>query len=344
MAAVKICSKPWNSNTPPKKILAIRFQALGDTVITLPYLQYLSEKYPNTQLDFLTRKETADIPKSIRLFNKVYVLSGGRNNKLILLHALLLLPLLLLQNYDIVLDLQNNKVSRIVRCLLFPKAWSEFDKFSPISAGERTRLTIEAAGLGKIDMKQRFQLKNKNSGINKLKAKKWDGLSELIVLNPAGFFKTRNWNIENYIAFVEFWLHKKPNTTFLLLGDNRINDKAKIVEEAFEGRVINLVNQTSVAEAFAVIQQVKFMLTEDSGLMHMAWTSGIPTLALFGSTRSDWSAPQGKYSKCFTSSDLECGCCMAAECKYGDVHCLTRYTPEYIVKEALLLLNKVSEA
>lgn len=44
--------KPWRKSYAPKKILAMRFQALGDTVITLPYLQSLKRRYPAIQLHF----------------------------------------------------------------------------------------------------------------------------------------------------------------------------------------------------------------------------------------------------------------------------------------------------
>ena len=344
MNGEKINFKAWRKDKAPKKILAVRLHAMGDTVITLPYLQFLAEKYPDAQLDFLTRKETAEIPECLELFHKVYALGGGRTNKLILLHALLLLPKLLMQNYDVVLDLQKNKISRVFRMLLFPKAWSEFDRFSSQSAGERTRLTIEAAGLGSIALGGKFRLKNKNLGIDKLLAYGWNRTDDLVVINPAGFFKTRNWGIENYIEFCRMWLFQKPASCFLLLGDARIKEKARLIEDSLPGKVINLVNHTSVAEAFSILQKTKFMLTEDSGLMHMTWTSGVPTLALFGSSRSNWSAPQGPYSKCLNSSDLACGACMAAECKYGDVRCLTRYTPQTVVDEAFLLLNKTAKA
>ena len=94
-------------------------------------------------------------------------------------------------------------------------------------------------------------------------------------------------------------------------------------------------------EAFAIINKSYFVLTEDSGLMHMSWVSGIPTLALFGSSRRDWSAPQGEHSLCLNSSDLECGNCLLAICKYGDIHCLTRYTPEFVFDRSISLLKRI---
>ena len=40
---------PWRSPDPPERILAIRLQALGDTVLTLPYLQALRSLHPSTR-------------------------------------------------------------------------------------------------------------------------------------------------------------------------------------------------------------------------------------------------------------------------------------------------------
>ena len=59
---------------------------------------------------------------------------------------LLLQPLLLVNKYDVVLDLQNNRLSRLVRRSLRSTAWGSFDRFSPLPGGERTRRTIEDAG------------------------------------------------------------------------------------------------------------------------------------------------------------------------------------------------------
>jgi ADP-heptose:LPS heptosyltransferase len=76
--------------------------------------------------------------------------------------------------------------------------------------------------------------------------------------------------------------------------------------------------------------------------MHMAWLSGIPTLALFGSTRSEWSRPLGDHTLLLDSSDLSCGGCMESTCRFGDNHCLTRYTPQQVYTHAIGLIKKLN--
>src|ERR1700680_1422963 len=111
---MNISCKPWTRKNPPQRILAIRLQAMGDVVITLPYLQCLRNALPpEGRLDFLTREETEDIPKNIDLFDHVYSIGGGRKFKKQLWSTFLLLPRLFIQRYDVVVDLQNNMLSRI---------------------------------------------------------------------------------------------------------------------------------------------------------------------------------------------------------------------------------------
>ncbi len=325
----------------PKRILAIRLQAMGDTVITLPYLQHLKRSLPEGHiLDFLTREEVDSIPRNIQLFDKVYAIRGGRNTQKQLVYAALLLPALIIRSYNIVIDLQNNIVSRYIRHALSPGLWSSFDRFSAKSAGLRTQETIEKIGAGKNFADTNFILKNPLEANEILYRNGWNGHSRLVVLNPAGAFETRHWLIQNYAEFAKLFLEKYPDIMFVLLGTEKLNTAADYLQNKLQGKLISLIRQTNAAQAFAIIQKTMLVLTEDSGLMHFAWVSGIPTLALFGSTRSDWSRPLGEKSMLLDSSDLTCGNCMLEHCTYGDTRCLTRYSPEFVFEKALKLLNK----
>lgn len=339
VTSMSIIAKRWQKKQWPKSVLAIRLQAMGDLVITLPYLQALRNSLPpETTLDLLTRKEVDPIPKSLKLFNHIYSIRGGRNFKKQCIYAFLLLPKIIMKRYDVVLDLQNNLISRTTKKVVRPEAWSQFDKVSPLSAGERTRLTIEAIGLGKITATYKYQFKSDLNAEEILKANGWNGVSDLVIINPAGAFPSRNWSLENYAKFTISWLKRYPFTQFVILGTNTIMTKAAYLEINIK-ELINLTGKTSAAQAFAIIQQAKLVLSEDSGLMHMAWISGVSTLAIFGSTRSDWSRPLGEHSFFLDSSDLPCGNCMLINCKYGTTQCLTRFTPEFVFEKAVELMN-----
>jgi heptosyltransferase II len=344
ITTIDIASQPWKDIYPPKRILAIRLQALGDTVITLPYLQALRNSLPaDVKIDFLTRKDFAVVPESLVLFDKVYKVNGNRNSRKRFIYACMLLPRLLINRYDVVIDLQNNNISRMVRKWIRPKAWSEFDRFSPNAAGERTRITIESAGLGRNFLDPRFIFKQPHEVDGVLKANGWDGKSKLVILNPAGAFITRNWSMEYYVNFALLWLSRFPDTQFVTVGIPFIAFKAQYLKKELGDKLINLVEKTTQIQAFALVQRAQFILSEDSGLMHMAWISDIPTVAIFGSTRSDWARPLNKNSLLLSSDDLVCGNCMLETCVYGDVRCLTRYTPQIVFDRIVAFLAPINK-
>jgi ADP-heptose:LPS heptosyltransferase len=336
---MNIPGKRWTRNRPPRRILAIRLQAMGDVVITLPYLQDLRNSLPDTvQIDLLTRTETNPIPKNLLLFNKIFSIAGKRNFKMQLFFTLLLLPRLFFRRYDVIIDLQNNILSRIVRKTLRPAAWSEFDRHTPMPAGERTRCTIEAIGLGKNKMAGKFRFKSELNAKEILMKNGWDGKKDLIVLSPSGAFETRNWPLDYYVGFAKLWLNEFAQTQFLIIGLPFIAPKAEYMKKKLNHHLISIAGETNVAEAFSILQHVKLVLSEDCGLMHMSWVSSIPTFALFGGSRSDKARPLGTHSGFLDSSDLECGNCMQEKCKWGDTRCLTRYTPEMVFEKAKALI------
>lgn len=318
----------------------MRLQATGDVLITLPYLQDLRNKLPeNVQLDFLTRAETSSVPKQLTIFDKVFCLSGKRNTKLQFLSFLVLWPKLFFKNYDVVIDLQNHKLSKWIRLLLNIKSYALFDKFSPKYAGERNKDTINTLGLyhAEFNYLNSFKNYNKEKLYEKFNLKLDD---KFIVINPAGAFETRYWSLDNYIQFCDLWQQEvEPKTKFLILGVEGIRPKADYLKTHLKDSLIDLVGQTEYYEAVYLMREAKLTLSEDSSLLHASYIVGTPTIGILGSTRADWTNPKLPNTYFFTSSDLPCGNCMLAQCKFEEVKCLTRITAKDVLKASMNLLN-----
>ncbi len=325
---------PWVRDCQPGHILVARLHAIGDVAVTFPWCASLRRQLPHSRIDFLTSAVTGPLAESTGIFDSVHEFPVTSNRSERLKEALrMAFRLRKPRPADLMIDLQRNYVTRLIRRILRPVAWGEFDRLSPLPAGRRVEEVFRKIGFPRLEPDFRIPVK---VGMTRraeplLIDNGWDERKRLIVLNPAGLWPTRNWPLENYIRLASCWLSLEP-VHFLFLGTDRIAPAAGAVCREFPDDAINLVGKTSLDEAFAVLQFADGVVTEDSGLMHMAWISGIPTVAIFGSTNHLWSAPDAPHCKSFHSGDLPCGDCMKPECEFNDIHCLTRVSPGLVIE------------
>jgi lipopolysaccharide heptosyltransferase II len=330
----------WDFDRDPKSILIIRFHAIGDVAITLPASVAVASLFPNAEVGFLTSEASVPLVRAITAFSNVYAIPSSSTRSERLKNGILTGLKMRSKRYDVVVDLQRNWQSRLIRRLAHAKSWGEFDRFSPNAASVRVLDTFHRTGFSTLTPHPALQLKNdlQVKAESLLVKEGWDSHSLLIVLNPAGFWETRNWSLDNYISLARCWLeHEK--VFFVIVGTDRVSKKASRLKHALGDSLINLVNKTSLDEAMAIMRHANLIISEDSGLMHMAWAVGVPIVALFGSSNHVWSQPTGEYTRTFHSGDLECGACMSPTCRFDDVRCLTRVSPAMVFDAAQEILR-----
>lgn len=323
-----ISRRNWKRDVEPTTICLIRFHAIGDVAITMPTCHALRKRYPHARIDFLTSDLTEAIPTATTIFDQVFAIHLPADK--IRRAQLAIQTGINFRNhrYDIIFDLQRNWFSRMIRRIARPDAWSEFERSAPIPAATRVMETLERIGIRQLELNYE-RLRNPplmERAKNRLLQEGWNGDQPIVVLNPAGYWHSRNWSATNYFQLANLWMQDE-DVRFLFLGTERLTERAANFQSRFPEATINLVGRTSLSEAYAILQSASIVVSEDSGLMHLAWISGIPTIALFGSSRHQWSSPQGPHTHTFHSGDLPCASCMQPYCKYGDVHCLNRITP-----------------
>jgi len=314
------------------RILIIRMHAIGDVALTLPCCAALRREYPNATIDFLTSENITPLVQAVDLFDEVISFPHCNTRFERILNTMRMQASLSHRPYQVVLDLQSNWVSKALRRRIRPDCWSEFDRQSPLPAGIRTLNAFKDAGFHSLepvfDIGVRPALMEAAAKL--LEEHQWDPRRKLLLLNPAGLWKTRQWPDDYFVSLAQT-MTRSDEWQMLFLGTNRIRPRVNAFRGGFSGNVIDLVEKTDLGIALAVLQFVNLAISEDSGLMHMACACGVPTLAILGSSRSDWSRPVGMHTKCLHSGDLPCGSCMKEQCIYGDIHCLTRHRPEDVL-------------
>jgi heptosyltransferase II len=322
---------PWRKPDPPRRVLAIRMHAIGDVALTFPALTSFQRHHPSTTVDILTTSPCFSLVKVLSFPGDVYSFPVCRTRRERVKVALEFAAQMRRNKYDVVLDLQRNWVSRFIRRMSAASAWSEFERYTRKHACDRTLETFDSAGFAGTGNDFRLPLRESvlSKARDQLLQAGWDGTSIPIIINPAGLWPSRQWPIENYLNLCRCILDTSGNQ-ILLLGTDRIVEKTRRIKEVFRDHTIDLTQRTTLGEALGILQFCGGMVTEDSGLMHMAWATGIPLVALFGSTNHVMSAPAGEHVRLFDSGDLPCGACMSEQCRFNDVHCLTRVSPEMV--------------
>jgi heptosyltransferase-2 len=99
----------------------------------------------------------------------------------------------------------------------------------------------------------------------------------------------------------------------------------------------NLAGKTDLSQAMALIASSQAMLSNDSGLMHVAAAMGVPQVAVFGSSSplhtpplSDKAVVLWLKNEASYQPPLDCAPCFERSCPLGHLRCLNDLTPERV--------------
>jgi len=324
-----------------ERILVIRFSALGDILLTTPFLRVLKNKYPKLKIDFFVKSNFIDAINLNPNLNKVFSWSDEKEFSETAIK-------LKQNNYDFVIDLQNNfRSKKVVRKIGVSSASYKkpnIKKFLLVQT--KLNLLKEKRSIPQryFDVISGLDLDDKGielflpDGIES----KIDSEKKIIGFAPGAFHFTKRWPIEYY----EELGNQLTSEGFQIVLFGGKSDREICVE--LQNKIagsINLSNDNILLQTAMDMQKCKLMVCNDSGLMHTATSVGVPIVSIFGSTVREFGfAPFGVNNLVIENKGLSCRPCThigKEKCRKKHFNCMMELTPQQIHKEIIDFMRKI---
>ena len=148
----------------------------------------------------------------------------------------------------------------------------------------------------------------------------------------AEYGPSKRWPTEHFAVLAQQLIKQNSNNQIVLLGGK--NDYSLAQEITSQSKLVsnihNWCGNTSLDEAIALIGMSKAVVSNDSGLMHIAAALQIPQVAIFGSSDPAHTPPLSDRAKIMWLN-MSCSPCHKRVCPLGHLSCLKDILPEQVL-------------
>lgn len=311
-----------------EKILIIRFSSFGDVVQALSLPSVLARRFPQAQIDWVTRRDMAPLLERHPALRRVHSFERKTG-----LGGLLRLGWSLrAEGYTRIYDAHNNLRSRILCLMLRPFGWGphllrrslrrwrrfllfrfRINRFEQPFSGQRDLIEPLVAWGATKELPPPPQIFPSPETRRQARDLLGSEFGNAVALAPSAAHFLKRWP-------APYWqdlILSLPEQKFVLLGgpeDAFIKDIVAVAP----ARCLNLAGHCSLLVSAAVVAESRLLVANDTGLLHVAEQLGKPAIALMGP------APFGFPSRPSTTIlqlDLPCRPCS----KHGQGPCVNRF-------------------
>lgn len=152
----------------------------------------------------------------------------------------------------------------------------------------------------------------------------------------AEFGPAKRWPAAHFAQVAAEFLVQNPTQKAVLFGGPKdqafCTEIVHLLPLALQPQAVSLAGRTSLAQAVALMSAASQLLTNDSGLMHVAAALNVQVHAVFGSSSPHHTPPLNGKAKVYYLS-LDCSPCFQRECPLGHTDCLKKLDPKMVVDQ-----------
>jgi lipopolysaccharide heptosyltransferase II len=346
------------------RILLIRLREIGDVVFTTPAIRGLRQHFPDAHLAYVVEPAAAPIVARNPHLNDVIV-STARRGLAGFRDDMALAGRLRAARYDLAIDFHSGPRSSVLTWLsgaprrigydvpgrgwMYTTRVSRPREIRPRHAVENQWDLLTAIGIAAPDRShapaEMLPDPRTAEAVDDRLAK--SGVrrdDELVVLHVSAGNPFRRWTPGAFATLIAMLVHRHPRRRIVVVsGPSDTDAAARVIEEARahvdagEGERVLACGEFTLEELRALMDRAALYIGGDSGPLHVASTSTVPIVGLYGPTlpvRSEpWRAPQWP-SEAAEVGGLPCRPCDQRVCVPGDFRCLTWLTPEQVIEAA----------
>jgi heptosyltransferase-2 len=340
-----------------KKILIIRLSSMGDVILTSNLTRCLKNQFPQAQIDYLVSTSFTEVILNNPYINNIIEyrkdLSFFDNlnfkNKLLKEHG----------QWDLIIDLQNNlrsgifsfnagkyrlkvKKNRLHKLSLVYFKKSLINDFSVPFNYLNTVLPV-----GVRDDNEGLELwlpEEKNNPVYPplLKDKKDPDCNNKIAVAPGAYHFTKRMPPDKFVELINL-LSNNGDFKFVLIGGKSDKDICDYIALKVDRNIENKSGSISIAETTRIIDSCSLLITNDTGVMHIAAARRKPIVAIFGSTVPEFGFSPFRVPNKIVINRVLCQPCThigRAKCPKGHFNCMNKIDILKIIKAVEELLNK----
>ena len=268
------------------KVLVVRFSSIGDIVLTTPVLRGLKEQIENIEIHYLTKKQFAPILQENPRIDKIYTIDN---------HIDELVDDLKKEKYAIIIDLHNNLRTKSLKFKLRRpsksinklnwKKWLfvqlKINKMPRKHIVDRYFETVASLGV-KNDQKPCEYFISENDEVN-VTEKLGVLPNKFVAIAIGAQFKTKKMPKELLVKIIS-----KLKEPVVLMGGLMDADLAKELIALSSNSIIkNACGGFNLSESASIVKQSKRLITNDTGMMHIATCFSVQIDSVWGNTVPD---------------------------------------------------------
>jgi ADP-heptose:LPS heptosyltransferase len=268
------------------KFLIVRFSSIGDIVLTTPVIRCLKKQVPSAEVHYLTKSNYSAILASNPYIDKAHYLQNNLPE---------LIRELKQEEFDYVIDLHHNVRSLKVKKELGKKSFSvhKLNVLKWIFTSFKLNLLPKVHVVDRyLKTVESFGVKNDGAGLDYFIAKEeLINEKDLPTSHQAGYIGIvigAALNTKKYPMHKVKELCSKINHPIILLGGLEDADEGARIAAVDNIKIYNACGKFGLNESADLVRRAKLIITNDTGLMHIAAAFKRPTITLWGNTVPDF--------------------------------------------------------